>query len=217
MSYGVSGGANWPGRIATGCYSRRVSSAAGVGERKHAPVQRRCVELTWPTTDFYYHSPRRLLSSPTTTTSFWTQSLHHHIPLPPSEDRNYCTLIPSPLPCARRPRSVTLTCPSRPEQTAHVHSDWPITHVFAPSLPNPSTLPTPRRLYFEHHQVGGPLHPQVFLRSSSSRAQGVGLRRRLQEAPITGLWQHTSSCALLSLHESFLIPVLGLEIWLSVP
>ena len=45
---------------------------------------------------------------------------------------------------------------------------------------------TPRRPEYPNLQVGGPLHPQVFLRSPSSRPKGVGLRRRLQEASITG-------------------------------
>lgn len=64
-------------------------------------------------------------------------------------------------------------------------------HPSATRTPNPHTPPpAPRRLNHRNHQVGGPLHPQVFFRPSSSRTQDLGRRRRLQEAPITGLWQH---------------------------
>ncbi|KAK7184284.1 hypothetical protein PSPO01_09661 [Paraphaeosphaeria sporulosa] len=114
---------HWPGRTAID-YSRRLASAAGLSERKHAPVQRRGVELikcARPTTDFYYSS-RRLPSSSTITPSFWTQLLHHQIKLLPSAIRNFCMLYPVPpknclsAPCTR---SATLTSTSRPDQTAH--------------------------------------------------------------------------------------------------
>lgn len=79
-----------------------------------------------------------------------------------------------------------LTPDNPTEQTLH-RSDCSSLRDFRVGRRSPPqrTL-TQRRPKSENHQVGGPLPPQVLLRSSSSRPKGVGLRRRLQEASITG-------------------------------